>query len=491
MRWTLALLAATFTFGSGPALGQMKVEYVRNHGGAQAEEARDVDELPNGDIVVAGWTASFGAGDTDLYLTRWTDDGSLLWSRTYGGGDVDGYEWVAVQVTHDEGFILCGESDSSPALQWDFFVVRTDGEGNVLWQHMYGGAAEERPRDLRQTQDGGFIIGGFTRSYGQGAASYFVVKVDSMGVVQWQRSYGGPAIDDLLSLEVLKDGGYVIAGYTTNPASGPTDIYVLRLDDTGNVLWDRRYGGNGTEAFRGLVRVRELREGGFGLASYTTNPSNGEKDAYFVTIDASGQPLTTHYYGGIGNDDARDFVPSPLGGFVLFGHTYSYGAGGDFFLVGTDHSGRQLWRMNYGGTGAQIGYGIEPTHDGGFVCVGSTTVGNNTNILIVKLRPILTVQPGGPIGGIGLLERPGEFAVGEAYPNPFNAIANFELQIPEAGNLSINVYNLLGQSAYALTKPVPAGDFTFTLDAQLATGVHWVQFTFQDQSILKKVLYLK
>ncbi len=496
---SLVILIVGWTVLTAQALAQYRIGFVRNHGGAGNEEARDVDELPNGDLLVAGWTTSFGHGSNDLYLTKWSSGGDLLWTQTYGGTGQDGYEWVGLQVTSDGGSVLCGESNSSPALSRDFYVVRTDGDGNVLWQRDYGGADEERPRDLRQTRDGGFIIVGFTRSYGQGPASYYVVKTDPNGNVAWDGSYGGYAIDDAHSVDVLKDGGYVVAGYTTSFGSGPADIYVVRLDEDGEIVWEHTYGGAGSEGVAEYVRIREIADGGFGIASFTTSSGHGGKDAYFVKTDPAGNVLWTRTYGGTGNDDARDFVPLPEGGFALVGYTYSWGQSGDLFLIVTNSSGQQRWRRHIGGAGQQIGYSLEPTNDGGLVAVGSTITNGNSNFYIVKLDAVppehRNVMDDEVLAAPKDSPLPNDFRVTEGYPNPFNSEINFDYQVPEAGAVEITVHNALGQVAYHTQKSAAPGTQRFIYGAAkgelLTTGVQFVEFRYGSERVTRKVLYLK
>lgn len=480
----------------GDSDAQFRTRYVQTYGGNGSDEARDVEVNSDGSIVIAGYTSSWGEGGNDLFLMKCSARGIVLWQHTYGGSGQDGYEWVALRKAQGGGYVLCGESDSSPAAYRDFLVVRTDADGNVLWQRCYGGGDEERPRDLRVTPDGGLIIVGFTRSYGAGPASYYAVKTNADGEVQWTRNYGGAAIDDAHSVDITHDGGYIMAGYTTSFGSGPADLYVVRTNAQGNTVWTHTYGGNGSEGVAEYVRIRTLKDG-YAIASFTTSSGNGGKDAYFVKTDDQGSVLWTHTYGGSGNDDARDFLPV-RGGFVLVGYTYSMGQSGDLYLVSINSSGREMWSGSYGGPGTQIGYSLDATANG-IVAVGSTSTGNG-DIFVVNLfsgasreEEVVSATPRAPTVQEPLADESiaAQFSVGEGYPNPFNSQAQINYTVPQAGPVEITVYNALGRLETISETLAASGSNIFTLNRPMSSGVHFVEFRYEKERIMRKVLYLK
>jgi hypothetical protein len=191
-----------------------------------------VQQTTDGGYIIAGGTDSFGAGIYDAYLVKTDGEGNEEWSRTFGGEDNDTAD--SVQQTADGGYIIAGDTESF-GVDGDFYLVKTDGEGNEEWSRAFGGEETEEADSVQQTADGGYIIAGYTISYGAGSWDAYLVKTDGEGNEEWSRAFGGESYDLASSVQQTADGGYIIAGYTESFGAGNYDVYLVKTDGEGVV----------------------------------------------------------------------------------------------------------------------------------------------------------------------------------------------------------------------------------------------------------------
>jgi len=167
------------------------------------------------------------------------------WAKAYGGNSWDSaFSVHSVRQTSDGGFIVAGYTDSFGAGSSDFWVLKLDADGNVSWQKTYGGSSYDHAESIQQTADGGYIVAGRTNSFGAGNYDLLVLKLDASGNVLWQKTYGGEQMDGAFSVQQTSDGGYIIGGMTESFNVESGDAWVLKLDGNGNVQWQKTYGGN-------------------------------------------------------------------------------------------------------------------------------------------------------------------------------------------------------------------------------------------------------
>ena len=231
-------------------------------GGAADDWAYSVQQTADGGYIVAGYTNSFGAGDYDFYLVKTNSQGDTLWTRTYGGSDDD---WAySVQQTADGGYIVAGYTYSFGAGDDDFYLVKTNSQGDTLWTRTYGGSGDDEAYSVQQTADGGYIVAGYTSSFGAGSGDFYLVKTNSQGDTLWTRTYGGSGYDGAYSVQQTADGGYIVAGYTGSFGAGSDDFYLVKTNSQGDTLWTRTYGGSSNDdgLFRSADRRRRLYRGG-------------------------------------------------------------------------------------------------------------------------------------------------------------------------------------------------------------------------------------
>ena len=306
-----------------------------------------------------------------------------LWTRTFGGVANDmGY---AVQQTSDGGFVIAGWTRSFGAGESDVYLIKTDANGILQWQKTYGGAEIDKGWSVQQTSDGGYMIAGYTNSFGYGDADVYVIRTTSQGDTLWTKTYGGTSSDCGYTLDNASDGGFVVAGGTCSFGAGNDDLYVISIDTLGNLVWERTYGGTGHDD---AYSIKQLYDGGYIIAGYTTSFGVIGQDAYVVRIDSSGDSLWTQTYGDSVHDLFSYVETTADSGYILIGLTLSFGINGDYYLIRTDRNGDVVWERNYGGEMTEWGYAIRETNDSSYVCVGwsdSYYPPGGSNIYFVKI----------------------------------------------------------------------------------------------------------
>jgi len=254
-----------------------------------------------------------------------------LWSRTFGGSGSDGCS--SVQQTTDGGYILGGETTSYGAGGSDFWLVKVDADGDSPWSRTFGGSDDDVCFSVQKTTDGGYILGGMTMSYGAGECDFWLVKTDANGDSLWSRTFGGSSNDICWSVQQTTDGGYILAGYTWSYGAGYWDFWLIRTDANGDSLWSRTFGGSDYDA---CSSVQQTTDGGYILGGGTNSYGAGGLDFYLVKTDAGGTQLWDTTFGGSSDDVCLSVQQTPGGGYILGGYTGSYGAGSeDFWLVKT------------------------------------------------------------------------------------------------------------------------------------------------------------
>ena len=294
-----------------------------------------------------------------------------LWTRTYGGAEKDWGE--SVQQTNDGGFIITGETSSFGAGSKDVYLIRTDSNGDTIWTKTYGGNQWDFGYSVLQTNDGGFIIAGNTYSFGSGGGDVYLIRTNSNGDMLWTKTYGGINGEAGFSIQHENVNGFIIVGEITyyDSSENESDVYLLRTDSNGDTLWTRTFGGANEQWG---YSVQQTNDSGFIISGYSGSFSTGKVDAYLVRTDSNGDSLWTKAYGGPFWEWGSDVKQTSDGGFVITGLTQSFGPGGQcVYVVRTDSNGDTLWTKGYGGTDSDIGYSIHQTGDGGFIINGGTS----------------------------------------------------------------------------------------------------------------------
>jgi len=347
--------------------------FERTYGGSDDDRGYSVQQTMDGGYVVAGYAGAFGAGYADVSLIKTDPSGDTLWTRTYGGSSSD--YGASVQQTTDGGYIVAGYTASFGAGFYDVYnvyLIKTDPSGDTLWTRTYGGSKVDRGSSVQQTTDGGYIVVGDTDSFGAGFYDVYLIRTDPSGDTLWTRTYGGYSYDYGASVQQTMDGGYIVAGYTAPLVPGSIDVYLIKTSPSGDTLWTRTYGGYSSDYG---YSVQQTTDGGYIIAGKTRSFGPVAYDIYLIKTDPSGDTLWTRTYGGSDYDSGYSVQQTMDGGYIVAGRTESFGAGFcDVYLIRTDPSGDTLWTKTYGGSDWDVGESVQQTTDGGYVIAGRTVI---------------------------------------------------------------------------------------------------------------------
>lgn len=342
--------------------------WAKSYGSAKSENVfRSVARSADGGYLIAGDTNSFGAGSSDVLVIKLNEGGGIDWQKTYGGSSSDTTR--AMVATSDGGYALASRTSSFGSGGSDFWIFKIDDAGEIQWQKAIGGSGSEIPHAIQQTADGGFVIGGLTRSFGALYKDYYVVKLDSSGELEWQKRYGGESGDVIRFVKQVSDGGYLVAGYS-HSFDLRGDILLLKLDSDGDVEWQKRYGGAKFEEPCCILEV----PGGY-IVMEQSSSFTGSTDAWIFKIDFEGDFIWQRTFGGPGGmDELSSAELTEDGGFVAAGETRSNSIPSeDFWLVKFDSNGMPEWQKRYGGdSNIDSAESLALTPEGGTIVVGTT-----------------------------------------------------------------------------------------------------------------------
>lgn len=363
------LLAAALLGAVVSAPGRAAPTFETRVGGEGTDRGVGIRLLADGGYAAVGLTDGSGEGGEDVYLARLDESGRVRWTRTYGGPGADN-GWVVHEAP--DGFVLAGFTDSFGAGGFDFYLLKTDAEGNAEWSRTFGGPADDRCWALAARPDGGFLLAGETKSFGNGEEDWYVVAVDDEGREAWSRTYGGERGDRCFSVAATGDGGFVLAGQTYSWGEGERDAYVARIDAEGKEEWSRIFGGAERDLAHHVIRTSD---GAFVLTGYTRTFGESPEDPYLIKLDPDGNKIWTRVHSLPGGNRTLSGAETADGGLVFGGFTQDPSTGRSSALVlRTDRDGVLLWWRDVRPVhqGQTIGYAVAATADGGCVFAGHT-----------------------------------------------------------------------------------------------------------------------
>ncbi|MBN8640703.1 MAG: T9SS type A sorting domain-containing protein [Flavobacteriales bacterium] len=405
-------LATSFLFSQ-------EILWERSYGGLHADYLMDVVPTADYGFLIAGSSisgktgnkADVNKGDLDYWVWKMNENGDLDWQKSFGGSGSDLLQSVA--LNNDGGFVLAGVSSSPIGLdkkeasrgQDDFWVIKLNAKGSQEWQVTIGGDSQEKLHSIKVTNDGGFILGGSSASSksfekseeGFGNLDYWVVKLDNKGKIEWQKTFGGLYADELRSIDTTFDGGYIIGGYSNSPASGNKtsdnlgtgDYWVLKLDNKGNIQWQKTIGGNSDDQ---LYVVKQTYDKGYILGGnsnsesgeYKTKSNSEGTDFWVVKLDDKGEIKWQETYNYGKYDVLTSIVENKdhsllIGGFAkgefstskVTGKVKAQKGTDDYIALKIDEKGQELWTQSVGSDGEDILRKVIETRDGGYLFAGT------------------------------------------------------------------------------------------------------------------------
>ena len=320
-------------------------EWSRTFGGLHPESAQSVQQTTDGGFILAGYIHSYNHDSypDEIYIVKTDTQGYEEWSKTFAG--LESAKAHSVQQTTDGGFILGGWTDApgSSSSGWYCYMLKIDAQGNEEWSRSFAGSISSWAYSAQETIDGGFILAGRVVSSPGTGWDVFMVKTDAHGDKEWSKTFGGSGSDNPQSVQQTTDGGFILAGFTTSYGEGDQDCYLVKTDTQGNKEWSRTFGGSEDDK---AYSVQQTSDGGFILVGSTESYGDSESDSYIysdcylVKTDAQGNEEWSKTFGGSEADEAYSVQQTSDGGFILVGSTESYGAGlSDILMIKTDAQG--------------------------------------------------------------------------------------------------------------------------------------------------------
>jgi len=309
-----------------------------------------------------------------------------LWTRTYG--DVGQDRFRGFIINSDGEYVLCGYTDSFGKGGIDVYLVKTDTNGNKIWENYYGGTNHDWGNRVQQTPEGGYIIVGMTESYGAGKKDVYLIKTDPQGDTTWTKTYGGP--DDDVGTTILQsyEGGYIILAATKSFGSGKYDLWIIKTDTNGDTIKTKTYGGAGNEGFltmqSGLycsMGAIQTTDGNYMFSTFTNSfcgPDLIDLDVWLLKTDTNLDTIWTKTYGGSEEETSSYCTVQQVadGGYVFTGSRkteyWGWPYQPDVYLQKVDAKGDSIWYCQYGGPLAEIGFWVEQTNDLGYIIAGDT-----------------------------------------------------------------------------------------------------------------------
>ncbi|MCL0065560.1 hypothetical protein M1N79_01560 [Dehalococcoidia bacterium] len=362
-------------------------EWSQTFGGAHSDRAYSVQQTADGGFIIAGSTRSFGAGSWDFWLVKTDPQGNKEWSQTFGGPYSDRAYYV--QQTACGGFIIAGTTESFGEGESDFWLVKTNTQGNKEWSRTFGGLEWEWAYSAQQTACGGFIIAGTTESFGAGEIDFWLVKTNAQGNKEWSHTFGGSYGDRAHSVQQTACGGFIIAGITSSFGQ-LLDFWLVKTDPQGNIEWSNTFG---TFSPEGGARALQTACGGFIVAGDILCRDTLHPDFWLVKTDPDGNKEWSQTFGGGTVDRAASVQQTACGGFVIVGETITGAtrthALFDFWVVRTDHQGNMKWSQTFGGHYSERATSVQQTACGGFIIAGYTSSfgAGGSDFWLIKLAP--------------------------------------------------------------------------------------------------------
>lgn len=423
--YTLAAIGCSITlYAQTPS-----IQWQKTLGGSNLEGARSIKQTTDGGYIVAGHASSTD-GDvtgnhsggqpymTDFWIVKLNSSGGIQWQKSLGGSSIE--EANSIQQTNDGGYIVAGAAASSNGDvtgthgSFDYWVIKLDASGNIQWKKNYGGSIVEHAQSIQQTTDNGYIITGYTNSVNgdittaYGEEDFWIVKIDQNGNLQWQKSYGGSSKDYAYSIRQTAEGGYIAVGSTNSIIGGISysNCLILKLNSSGNLEWQKSIGGSHDDT---ATDIRQTPDGGY-IVLGNSNSTDGDAAGNFTSpniwlfkLNSTGTTIQwKKFLGGAGHDWGASLEITSDGNFLIGGTTQNpTDFNDDFYVAKLDSNGSILWEKSLGGSALdQMSSAIE-TVDGGFILAGKTesndgdVSGNHSDgfsdFWIVKLAPVTTL----------------------------------------------------------------------------------------------------
>ena len=325
----LSFSAGSYDVGLLKTAPNGNLEWLKLFGGTNEDCGNSVMQTTDGGYIVVGYTFSFDIGAGDLWLIKTDSNGNLAWSKTFGGtnGDIG----VSIQQISAGGYIIAGSTASFGAGQGDVWLIKTDSSGNEIWSKTFGGTDWDIAASVTVTSDGGYVVTGNQSSISAGSTDVGLLKTDTNGNLLWFRNFGGVQEDGGYCVKETSDGELIITGYTSSFTAGKKDVWLIKTNSEGIQQWSKSFGGDENDVGYSVV---QSQDGGYVVAGVTNSFGAGSADIGLLKTDSLGNLIWITSIGGPNADVATDIMLTSDNGYIITGSTASFGVGlDDVWLV--------------------------------------------------------------------------------------------------------------------------------------------------------------
>jgi hypothetical protein len=512
----ILLLVIGVVFSTVDGFGQNT--WLKTYGGYGG---KSIISTSDGGFVLTGsiYLRTGGEVNGDIFVMKINSVGDIVWKSIFGGSkNESGY---SITTSSDGGFVLTGLFESNDGdfngikkgsiYDYDIFVIKLNSNGNIEWKKTFGGSRMDWGYSITTTSDGGFVLTGFTVSNdgdfnGIRKGSYdediFVLKINSVGDIVWKSTFGGSNYEEGSSITTTSDGGFVLTGFTESTdgdfngimkGSNWDDIFVLKLNSVGNIVWKKTFGGSDRDFGYSITTTLD---GGFVLTGFTNSPdgdfngmNKGYGDIFVIKLNSNGEMLWKSTFGGSFGEEGSSITTTSDGGFVLTGQTDSYD--GDFkgmqrdsnvvFVIRLNSIGNIVWKKTFGGSRYEEGSSITTTLDGGFVLTGQSKSNDGDFSSLNKGVNGVFVMKLDSNGNLDNTTSINEFnettTTLSIHPNPFHNSTTVSYKVETPSNVRIELLNTLGQIIEVLREDyIDIGTYQLPLNVStLSSGMYSVR----------------
>jgi len=338
------------------------------------DENYSIQQTSDGGYIIVGTLHVF---DYNICLIKTDANGNVEWQKIFNGWDINPSTMVGIDdygesvlQTDDDGYIILATTTAYGVDNEDILVIKTDSMGNIVWNKKFGGQESDFGSEIHLTADG-YIIIGTTSSYGGGKEDIWVIKIDKFGSMLWNKTFGDRNKDYGNSIEITPEGGLLILGETIPYGDWCKDIWLIKINEAGEIIWNKTF-GNSCRNFGEMIR--QTSDGNYILITTTSfQDIPGGFELWIIKINENGEILWEKTYGGKSDEYGYSIQQTADNGYIVIGTTRSYGYGSeDVWLVKLNITGDIEWSKTFGGRYEDYGYSVQQADDGGYIFVGSS-----------------------------------------------------------------------------------------------------------------------
>ncbi|MEP7170805.1 MAG: T9SS type A sorting domain-containing protein [Bacteroidota bacterium] len=466
------------------------LQWTKIYGGPGNDQGGTVKQTLDGGYIISGDENGFGAGLADCYLIRTDSQGTIIWSKTYGLSQSETF-WKIV-LTSDSNYIAVGTSYSSGNQSGDILVAKLNDFGDTLWTRFIGGPVYDSGINLTPTDDGGCAICGRVYSYGAGLRDVMLCRIDANGNILWFKTYGGLYTEEGMAVAHTSDNGFIITGASESFSNNQYyDVYMIKTDSAGNVIWSKNYGGDNIDATYCIV---EAPDGGYVVAGFTdswphlhlrTNDpltilGDDSSHVFLMKVNVLGDTVWSRAFGGTTQDEAYALINAPGGGYIIGAYSNSFSGNDslDAYIIHTDSMGNSGCHTFFISPHIMnpntITNSYIPTVTAAGLIVANAPTGEDTVVF----------QTNDPCLGVSVEENISIQITGNIFPNPFNTSAT--LRFSENLNLpmTLKMFDVFGKTIRTEEISAPTNEIKIERK-NLTDGIYFVEINSATKNILR------